>query len=106
MVKLSRPLTLLLLVGVLLLLYVGLRNRASSGRFTADPPAMVKAIQQLSELVTVQYLVQKIVGVEQPKIPIGSEKLLLIVEARVIGGIDLKQIGPQDIQKNSAGVWA
>jgi hypothetical protein len=59
---------------------------------TLDAPAMVREIQSLSELVSVKYTVQKVVGLEEKKSPVGSEKLLLIVQAEVLAGVDLASL--------------
>ena len=56
---------------------------------TLDPPAIVREIQNLSELVSVKYTVEKVIGLEEKKTPVGSEKLLLIVQAEVLAGVDL-----------------
>ena len=48
-----------------------------------DPPAVVKEIQRLSELVTVKYSIQKVVGLKEEKVPFGSEQVLLMVQADV-----------------------
>ena len=61
-----------------------------------DAPAVVKEIQRLSELVTVKYSIQKVIGLEEEKVPFGSEKILLMVQATVLGGIDVAAIGTQD----------
>lgn len=58
-------------------------------RRSVDAPVLVKQIQALNELVTVRYSVQKVVGLEEQKFPVGSERILLIVQARVLGGVDL-----------------
>lgn len=63
-----------------------------------DSPVVVTQIQQLGELSTVQYSVQKVVAVREPKLPLGEESLLLIVEGRVIAGIDLETIGANDVE--------
>jgi hypothetical protein len=65
---------------------------------TLDPPAMVRAIQGLSELVSIKYTVQKVVGLEEKKTPVGSEKLLLIVQAEVLAGVDLAELSPGSIK--------
>ena len=65
---------------------------------TLDAPAIVKEIQGLSELVSVKYTVQKVVGLEEKKTPVGSEKLLLIVQAEVLAGVDLSSITPAGIR--------
>lgn len=65
---------------------------------TFDSPAIVREIQSLSELVSVKYTVQKVVGLEEKKTPVGSEKLLLIVQAEVLAGVDLSALTPSGIK--------
>jgi len=65
---------------------------------TLDAPAMVREIQSLSELVSVKYTVQKVVGLEEKKTPVGAEKLLLIVQAEVLAGVDFSQLTPGSIK--------
>ena len=65
---------------------------------SVDQSAMVREIQSLSELVSVKYTVQKVVGLEEQKSPVGSEKLLLIVQAEVLAGVDLAAISPGAIR--------
>jgi hypothetical protein len=68
-----------------------------------DGPAIVRQIQGLSELVSVKYTVEKVVGLEEKKTPVGSEKLLLIVEAEVLAGVDLSALTPGSIKIQSGG---
>lgn len=70
---------------------------------TASTPAVLREIQQLSELVTVRYSIQKVVALEEQKQPLGSEKLLLIVQARVLAGVNLAAIQPRDISISASG---
>jgi hypothetical protein len=63
-----------------------------------DAPAVVREIQGLSELVSVKYTVQKVVGLEEKKTPVGAEKLLLIVQAEVLAGVDLSKVSPGSIK--------
>ena len=65
---------------------------------TLDAPSVVREIQSLSELVSVKYSVQKVVGLEEKKTPVGAEKLLLIVQAEVLAGVDLSQMTPASIK--------
>jgi hypothetical protein len=71
-------------------------RREAVVRRVIDAPAVVKEIQRLTELVTIKYNIQKIVGLEEEKVPFGSEKILLMVQATVLGGIDLAAISTQD----------
>ena len=76
---------------------VYLRSGSGALRILSSPPALVHEIQKLNELVTVKYSVQKVVGLEEQKLPFGTEKLLLIVQAKVLGGIDLQQMREGDV---------
>jgi Protein of unknown function (DUF4230) len=53
-------------------------------------PAVLKQIEQLCELVTVRYNIQKVVGLKEQKVPFGSEQVL--VQARVHGGVNLSNV--------------
>lgn len=65
---------------------------------TLDAGAVVHEIQHLDELVSVKYTVQKVVGLEEQKVPFGSEKLLLFVQAEVLAGIDLSSMNAGDVE--------
>ena len=71
--------------------------REASTRQILSPPVVVREIQRLSELVSVKYTVQKVVAVEEKKVPFGSEKLLLFVQAEVLGGMELSGLAPGDV---------
>lgn len=70
-----------------------------------DAPVVVREVQQLSELVSVKYSVQKVVGLKEDKIPFGTESILLVVEGRVLGGINLGALREQDIEVRGRKVW-
>jgi hypothetical protein len=72
-------------------------------RRTVDTPAVVQQIQRLSELVTVKYNIQKVIGLEEQKVPFGSEKVLLMVQATVLGGVDLAQLTTQAVTSTDPG---
>lgn len=73
------------------------RTTAPIVRTVADAPTVVREIQQLSELVTVRYSLQKVIGLEEQKIPFGAESLLLLVRAEVLAGVDLAQLTERDV---------
>lgn len=83
-------------VACVYLYYFG--RREAVVRRVVDAPAVLKEIQQLSELVTVQYNIQKVIGLKEEKVPFGSEQVLLMVQADVLGGIDLTALGTNDVQ--------
>ena len=85
------------LAAVAFLCFRNITREASPAR-TLDPAVVVHEIQRLSELVSVKYTVQKAVGLEEQKVPFGSEKLLLFVQAQVLAGIDLSRVAAGDVR--------
>jgi hypothetical protein len=84
-------------------LYYRFAPRAPVVRRSVDPPAIVQQIQRLRELVTVKYTIEKVIGLEEHKVPFGSEKILLLVRATVLGGVDLAQLTDDDVSVSEAG---
>jgi|ERR1041384_1373588 hypothetical protein len=70
-------------------------------RRVVDAPAILQQVQQLNELVTVKYSIQKVIGLKEEKVPFGSESLLLMVQATVLGGVDLASLTPQAVSISS-----
>jgi hypothetical protein len=62
-----------------------------------DSTTFLTQVQQLKQLVTVRYHMQRVVGMREPKLPVGEESILLIVEGEVDAGLDLSKITPDDI---------
>src|SRR5260370_42563430 len=62
-----------------------------------DPPSVLAQVQRLNHLATVKYTIQKVIGLTEQKKPVGSESILLIVQASVQAGIDLGSMGPDDV---------
>jgi hypothetical protein len=63
-----------------------------------DPPAVVIQVRELKELVTVRYVVQKVVGITEPRQPLGEESLLLMVQGSAHAGVDLGAVTQYDVQ--------
>lgn len=59
--------------------------------------AVIRQIQTLSELVTVKYVIEKVVILEDVKW-YGENRLLLLAHGIVKAGIDLSQIKPEDVE--------
>jgi hypothetical protein len=91
-------------VACLYLYYFG--HREPVVRRVVDAPAVLKEIQRLSELVTVKYSIQKVVGLKEEKVPFGSEQVLLMVQADVLGGVDLAALSTNDVQIGANNVIA
>jgi hypothetical protein len=64
---------------------------------TVDAPAVLQQIQSLQELATVKYTLQKVIGLEEEKIPFGSESVMMVVLARVKAGVDLSMVTLRDV---------
>src|SRR5579862_89450 len=67
------------------------------GRPRIDPPYVLAQIQRLNQLATVKYTIQKVIGLTEQKQPVGSESILLIVQASVQAGIDLSSLRSDDV---------
>ncbi len=72
-------------------------GRRGEVRRTVDAPVLVREIQQLSELVTVRCVLQKVIGLKEEKVPFGAESVLLLVQANVLAGVDLAALQPDDV---------
>jgi hypothetical protein len=94
--------SLLLLVAFISLLgYTFVTGRAGSG---ASQDTIVLQVQKLSQLVTVRYRIQRVVGLTQAKEPVGEESILLMVEGEVQSGIDLHKLTNADVTADETGV--
>jgi hypothetical protein len=60
-------------------------------------PAVITQIKQLNQLATVRFSIQRVVGLTEPKIPLGEESILLIVQGDVQAGVDLADIRREDV---------
>jgi hypothetical protein len=88
------------LAAAVLYLWLAAPRRGVTRR-VVDAPVIVQEIQRLSELVTVKYNIQKIIGLEEQKIPFGSESVLMAVHATVKAGIDLSRISTNNVRRLS-----
>jgi hypothetical protein len=78
-----------------------LRSYSSGSLFRIDQPTVVRQIQQLQRLETVNFSMDKIISGERdsPYLPkfLVSDRLLLVVHGDVIAGVDLGQLQSQDV---------
>jgi hypothetical protein len=72
-------------------------------RARIDPPSILAQVQRLNQLATVKYTIQKVIGLTEQKQPVGSESILLIVQASVQAGIDLAGLRPDDVTVHPDG---
>ncbi len=89
----------LVIAALLLILLWRLERRSPLG-----PPNILARVQQLNQLSTVRYTIQKVVGLKDQAYPVGSESILLIVQAHVDAGVDLAGMHPDDVSVRSDGV--
>jgi hypothetical protein len=105
MVKFLAVFSTACLVCLLIALAVYLRVvRTDRPRLALDSPAVVKEIRQLNELVTVKYGIEKVVGMKEEKSPVGTESILLLVQGKVLAGVDLAELTPGDVTILNRGV--
>ena len=73
--------------------------KGETGRLirVVDAPAVVWEVQQLQELATVRHSIQKVIGLEEEKVPFGSESVLMVVQAQVKAGVDLRELRTGDV---------
>lgn len=84
-----------LLGGVLIGAFLS-RTFSGSGRKVYNTSTLLKEVQSLSELVTVKYVIEKVVVLEDVKW-YGENRVLLLAHGIVKGGVDLGRLKPEDI---------
>jgi len=92
-----------LMIGVLAGVFV---TRLVGGNVSNGPVptvAVVQEIQTLSQLVTVQYVIQKVVVEEDVKW-FGENRVLLVAHGVVKAGVDLQRVGPESLQVSGKAV--
>ncbi len=71
-----------------------------------DPVTIVHEVRALARLETMQYTVEKVITAETGQGPFGflfGDRLLLVAHGVVIAGIDLDQVGADDVKVDSDG---
>ena len=79
-------------------IWLGVKFKAKpgSGIHEEDTDSVVEQIQTLSDLVTVKYVVEKVVVLDDEKW-YGESRVLLLAHGVVKAGIDLKRLKPGDV---------
>ncbi len=62
-----------------------------------EPSSVLTQIKQLNQLVTVKYSIQRVVGLREPKKPVGEESILLMVQGQTLAGVDLASLTSEDV---------
>jgi hypothetical protein len=87
---------------VLAAVYFWLKASGSGApRVTFEPASVVLQIQRLNQLTVVKYTLQQVIEMEQSRPLFGNEKVLLLVQGKVLGGVDLSRVTPQDVRVDS-----
>ena len=89
---------LLLILGVAVYFWLGKFQVRIVAR---SSPAILHEIQDLNQLVTVKYSIQRVVAITETKVPVGEESLLMMVEGDALGGIDLSTVTAADFRFQS-----
>lgn len=79
--------------------FVYLRFSSNSALRSLNSASVVTQIQQLKELVTVRYSLQRVVGLTEPRGAFGEESILLMVQGEIQAGVDLAAMKPGDITR-------
>jgi hypothetical protein len=93
-------------LGILLPRWSSLR----SGPRAYTTPMLLQEVRTLSQLVTVQYVIERTVVVEVPpegllgQLFAGENRLLMVVHGVVKAGLDLGQIQPGDLQASNKNI--
>lgn len=74
--------------------------RAVFGIRSLDSATVITRVQSLKQLVTVRYNIERVVGLREPKVPLGEESILLMVEGEALAGVDLESMRPRDIARS------
>lgn len=77
--------------------------KRGAGRHFWNTTAVVKEVQSLSDLVTVKYVMEKVVVLEDVKW-YGENRVLLLAHGVVKAGIDLKRLKPTDVSINGRSI--
>jgi hypothetical protein len=68
-----------------------------------DTPTVLRQVQSLAQLVTVKYVLEKVVVVEDVKW-FGENRVLLVAHGVVKAGVDLQRLKPEDVRVSGRAV--
>jgi hypothetical protein len=77
--------------------------RPAGPRPDLDGTAVITQVRRLNQLTTVKYTVQKVIGLEEQKQPVGSERILLVMQATVEAGVDLASLRAGQVERRADG---
>ena len=95
--KIATFVALVAFLALLILTLAALHFRSVFGPRWLDSNAIITQIKPLKQLVTVRYSIQRVVGLREPKVPLGEESILLMVQGEALAGVDLEGMTSRDI---------
>jgi len=90
----------LIIVILILAMFLVWRGRRAQ---PFDQPTVVAQVRELNQLATVRFTLQRVVSLTEQKQPVGSETILLIVQATVDAGVNLAALRPDDVIRRPDG---
>lgn len=81
-------------------IFIAGRVRAVFGLRSLNSATIITRVQSLKQLVTVRYSIERVVGLREPKVPLGEESILLMVEGEALAGVDLETMRARDIARS------
>lgn len=84
-------------IALILGLFVGRFLPGAAGRSILNTATVITQIQSLAQLVTVKYVFEKVVVVEDAKW-YGQNRLLMVAHGVAKAGVDLQKLRPSDVQ--------
>ncbi len=87
---------------LLVLTFVGWHLRSFLGPRWLDSNQIITQIKPLKQLVTVRYSIQRVVAIREPKVPLGEESILLMVQGEALAGVDLERVSSRDVRYSGA----
>jgi len=95
--------TILLILGIIIGIFIPhLRDRGGKEKIY-DTATVLKQIQGLSELVTVKYMVERVIVLEDVKW-YGENRVMLVVNGIVKAGVDLSKLKQEDIVRDGTNI--
>src|SRR5882724_5049724 len=74
-----------------------------SGTWALNTATVLRQVQSLSQLVTVKYVMEKVVVLEDVKW-FGENRVLMVAHGIVKAGVDFSQLKPEDVKVSGSNV--
>jgi hypothetical protein len=98
--KIAAFVSTLAFLALLASIFIAGSVRALFGIRSLNSATVITRVQSLKQLVTVRYSIERVVGLREPKVPLGEESILLMVEGEALAGVDLESLRPRDIARS------